>query len=75
MKLLNVRINDRKSVLTFVAMVFLEKLSSDFFTAFIPLECGIFVYKDFKSSDARYKLSGTVSIAFSLLMKSLVSLN
>ena len=73
-KLFKVRFNDRKVVITFVAVVVLGKLSSDIFTAFIPSEFGIFVYKDFTSSDTRYELSGTVSTAFSLLMKSLVSL-
>ena len=70
----NVRINGRKIVITFAAIVFLGKLSSDVFTAFIPSEFGIFVYKDFTSSDNRYELSGTVSTAFNLLMKSLASL-
>ena len=73
-KLFKVRFNDRKVVITFVAIVFLGKLSSGVFTAFIPSEFGIFVYKAFTSSDTRYELSGTVSTAFSLLMKSLVSL-
>ena len=63
-----------KVVITFVAIVFLGKLSSDVFTAFIPSKFGIFVYKDFTSSDTRYEQSGTVSIAFILLMKLLVSL-
>ena len=61
-------------VITFVDIVFLGKLSSDVFTAFIPSEFGIFLYKDITSSDTRYEWSGTVSTAFSLLMKSLVSL-
>ena len=74
MKLFKVRFNDRKVVFTFVAIVFLRKLSSGVFTAFIPSEFWIFVYKDFTSSDTRYELSGIVSTAFSLLMKSLVSL-
>ena len=39
-----VRFNDRKVVITFVANVFLGKLSSDVFAAFIPSEFGIFVY-------------------------------
>ena len=69
-KLLKVIINDRKVDITFV-VVFLGKLSSDVFTAPIPSEFEIFVYKDFTS---RYELSSTVSTAFSLLMKSLVSL-
>ena len=73
-KLFKVRFNDRKVVITFAAVVFLGKLSSHVFNAFIPSEFGIFVYKDFTSSDTRYELSGTVSTAFSLLMKSLVSL-
>ena len=39
-----VRFNDRKVVITFVAIVFLGKLSSGLFTAFIASEFGIFVY-------------------------------
>ena len=73
-KLFKVTINDRKVVITVVTIFFLGKLSSDVFTAFIPSEFGIFVDKDFTSSDTRYELSGTVSTVFSLLMKSLVSL-
>ena len=73
-KLFKVRFNDRKEVITFVAIVFLGKLSSDVFSAFIPSEFGIFLYKDITSSDTRYELSGTVSTSFSLFMKSFVSL-
>ena len=65
----NVRINDRKVAVTFVTLLFLGKLLSDVFTAFILSEFGIFVYKYFASSDTRYELSGTVSTAFSLFMK------
>ena len=61
-------------VITFVAIVFLGELSSDVFTAFIPSEFGIFIYKDFTSSDTRYELSATVCTDFSLLMKILVYL-
>ena len=61
-------------IITFDAILFLGKLSSDVFAAFIPSEFGIFVYKNFASSDTRYELSGTVFTAFSLLMKPLVSL-
>ena len=43
-KLFKVRFNDGKVVITFVAIVFLGKLSSDVFTAFIPSQSGIFVY-------------------------------
>ena len=43
-KLFKVRFNDRKVVITFVAIVFLGKLSSGVFTAFITSEFGIFVY-------------------------------
>ena len=46
-------------VITFLAIAFLEKFSSDIFTAFIPSQFRIFVYKDFTCSDARYELSGT----------------
>ena len=59
-------------VIAFDASAFLGKLSNDVLTAFIPSEFGIFVYKDFTSSDTRYELSGTVSTAFNLLIKSLV---
>ena len=38
------------------------------FTAFIPSEFGIFVYRNFTSRDTRYELSGTVSTAFNLLI-------
>ena len=68
-KLFNVRINDRKVVVTFVAIVFLGKLSSNVFTAFIPSDFWILAYKDFTSSDTSHDLSGTVSTAFSLLTK------
>ena len=37
-------------------------------------EFGIFVYKDFRYSDTKYKLSGTVARAFNLLIKSFLSL-
>ena len=74
MKLFNVSIDDKKVVITFAAIVFLGKLSSAVFTTFIPSEFGIFGYKDFTSSHTRYELSGIVSTAFSLLMKSFVSL-
>ena len=50
----NVRINDTKVVITFVAIVFLGKLSSDFFTAFISSKFGIFLYKDFTSDQLNY---------------------
>ena len=70
---LNVGINDNKVVITIIAIVFLGILSSDVFTAFISLEFGMFVNKDFSSSDTRYELSGTDSTAFILLMKSVVS--
>ena len=73
-KLFKVRFNDRKVVFTFVAIFFLGKLSSGVFTAFIPSEFGIFVYKDFTYTNTRYELCGSALIAFSLLMKSLVSL-
>ena len=46
-KLFKIRINDRKAVITFVAIVFIRKLSRDVFTAFIPSEFGILKYKDF----------------------------
>ena len=73
-KLFIIRIYDRKVFITFAAIVFPGKLSSDVFISFIPLEFGIFVYKDFTSANTRYELSGTVSTAFNLLMKSFVSL-
>ena len=73
-KLLKVRINDRKVIITVVAIVFRGKLSNFVFTALIPSEFAIFIYKDFTSSDARYALSRTISVAFGLLMKSLVSI-
>ena len=38
-----------KVLITFVAVVFLGKLSSNVFTAFTPSETAIFVYKDFTS--------------------------
>ena len=63
-KLFKIRFNDRKGVITFVVIVFLGKSSSDVFTAFIPSEFGIFVYKDFTSSDTRYELSGFYCLKF-----------
>ena len=69
-----VRINDRKTVITIVTIAFQGKFSIRVFTAFIPSEIGIFVYKDFTSSDTRYELSGTVSTAYSLLTMLFVSL-
>ena len=53
----------------FVVIVFLGKLKSDLFTAFIPSDFGVFVYNVFISSNTRYELFGTVSIPFSLRMK------
>ena len=53
----------------FCTIVFLGKLSSDVLTALIPSEFGMFVYKDFTSSDTGHQLSGTVSATFSLLVK------
>ena len=41
----------------YVAVIFLGNLSSDIFTAFIPSEFGIIVYKDFMYNDTRYELS------------------
>ena len=73
-KEVNVGINDGKVVITFVAFVFLGKLSSDVLTAFIPSEFGIFACNYFTSSGTRYELSGTVSIAFGLLIKFFTSL-
>ena len=72
-KEVNVGINDGK-VITFVAFVFLGKLSSDVLTAFIPSEFGIFACNYFTSSGTRYELSGTVSIVFGLLIKFFTSL-
>ena len=72
--MINVKTNNRTIVITFVAIVYLGKLSSDVSTAFIPSEFRIFVYEDFTSSDTRHELSGRLSAAFSLLMKSLASL-
>ena len=57
-----------------VAIVFLGKLPSSVFIAFILSEFGIFCTKIFTSSDTRYKLSVTVSNIVSLLMNSFVSL-
>ena len=67
------RFDYRKVVITFFVIVPLGKLSGDIFTASIPSEFGILVYKDFTFSNTRYELSGTVSAAFSLLMKPHVS--
>ena len=69
-KLFNVRINNSK-VITFVTIVILGKLPSDVFTVFVPSKFWIIIYKNFTSGDTRYELSGRVSTAFSLLMKSL----
>ena len=38
-------------VTTFVAIISRRKASSDVFTAFIPSEIGLFVYKDFTSTN------------------------
>lgn len=62
--------DDRKVFITLVAIVLLGKLSSEVFSAFIPSEFGILVYKNFTFSNTRYELSRTVSAAISLLIKS-----
>ena len=61
-RLFNVRINDRKVVITFVATVLQGKFSQDVLTALIPSELGILVYKDLPSRDTKYELSGIFSI-------------
>ena len=48
----NVQINDRKVVITFVATVLRAKFSKDNLTALIPSELGILVYKDHTSRDS-----------------------
>ena len=52
-KLLSVKINDRKVLITFVATVLLVKFPKDVLTAFIPLELRILVYKDLTSRDTK----------------------
>ena len=44
LKLFNVKINDRKVAIAFVATVLLGKFSKDVLTALIPFEWGILVY-------------------------------
>ena len=58
----NVRINDRKVVITFVATVLLGKFSEAVLTALVLSELGIIAYKDLTFRDAKYELSGTFSI-------------
>ena len=45
-------------MITFVATVLFGKFSKDVFTALIPSEFGILVYKDLASRDTKYELSG-----------------
>ena len=68
----NVKINDRKVVITFVATVLLGKFSKDVLTALIPSELGILVYKDLTFRDAKYELSGIFSILLIFHKKALV---
>ena len=57
-KLGNVKIHDRKLVITFVAIVLLGKFSKDVLTALIHSELGILAYKDLTSKDTKYEIHG-----------------
>ena len=72
-KLFNVKINDIKIVITFVATVLLGKFSKDVLTALILSELGILVYKYLTSKDTKYELSGIFSVLLIFRKKSLVS--
>ena len=69
-KLFNIKIIDRKLVISFVATVLLEKFSKNFL---VPSELGILVYKDLTSMDTTDELSGIFSILLSFRKKSFVS--
>ena len=72
-KLFNVQINDLNVVITFVATFLPRKFSTDVFTALIPSEFGILVYKDLTSRNTKYELSGIVSIVLIFRKKSPVA--
>ena len=57
-KLFNLQFNDLNVVITFVATFLPRMLSTDVFTALIPSEFGILVYKDLASRNTKYELSG-----------------
>ena len=61
-KLFNVKVNDRKVVITFVAIIVLEKFLKDVLNVLIPFQFGIVVCKDFTSRYGKYELSGIVYI-------------
>ena len=63
---LNIKGKGSKVVITFVATVLL-------FTAVIPSEFGILIYKDFTSRDTKYESSVIVSIVLIFRRKSPVS--
>ena len=68
-KLFNVKINDRKILITFVATVLLGKFSKNVLTALIPLELEILVYKDLTFRNTKYELSGVFSVFFFIFCK------
>lgn len=51
----NVKINNKKVVITFVETALLGKVSKDVLTVVIPSEYGIVAYKDFNSRDNKYE--------------------
>ena len=56
-----VKKNDRKVVITFVAIVLLGKFTKDVLTAKAPLELGTLVYKDLTCRNTKCELSGIFS--------------
>ena len=72
-KLFNIKINDRKVMITFVATVLLGKFSKDVLTALIPSDFGILVYKALQSRDTKCELSGILSVVLIFCKRSLVS--
>ena len=68
-KLCNVKINNRKIVITFVATFLLGKFSKDLLTTLIPLELEILVNKDLTFRNTKYELSGVFSVFFFIFCK------
>ena len=68
-KLFNVKINNRKIVITFVATFLLGKFSKNVLTTLIPLELEILVNKDLTFRNTKYELSGVFSVFFFIFCK------
>lgn len=56
----NVKLNDRKVLITIVATVLLGNSSKDVLTDLMPSEFGTLAYNDFMYRDTKYDLSGIV---------------